>query len=218
MPFVYQLSEVTTLDGNERLYVTDDPTGTPADAYVTVANLAAKAIQFVPSAGSASAGTVVLATIAETTTGTNAAKAVTPDGLAGSVFGTESIVVEVVSASTALTTGDGKRYFRTPLTLNGMDLISVGASVFAKSTSGLPNVMISRGRQAAAGTAHAYVDMLSTAITIDANEFDTKDATTAAVINTSNDDIATGDMIRIDVDGAGTGVTGLWITMGFRLP
>jgi hypothetical protein len=41
--------------------------------------------------------------------------------------------------------------------------------------------------------------MLSTNITIDVNEYDSKDATTPAVINTSNDDVLTGDNIRINV-------------------
>jgi hypothetical protein len=57
--------------------------------------------------------------------------------------------------------------------------------------------------------------MLSTAITIDANEFDSKDAATAAAINTSNDDVATGDLIRVDVDVAGTGTADLIVTLGF---
>lgn len=39
MPKVYLLSEVDALDGDERFYVTDDPTGTPADGYVTVDTL-----------------------------------------------------------------------------------------------------------------------------------------------------------------------------------
>jgi hypothetical protein len=60
--------------------------------------------------------------------------------------------------------------------------------------------------------------MLSTRITIDANEYDSKDATTAAVIDTSNDDVATGDVIRIDVDVAGTGTKGLNVTLSFQTP
>lgn len=163
-------------------------------------------------------GIVELATTAETSTGTDTARAVTPDGLAGSVFGTESVTVEVFAHATAVTTGDGKRHFRVPTALNGMDLVSVGMGVIAKSTSGNPTVQIARGRQANATTAHAFNDMLSTALTIDANDFDSKDAGTPAAINTSNDDVLTGDLIRFDVDTAGTGTTGLFVTLGFRLP
>lgn len=163
-------------------------------------------------------GASELATIAETDTGTDTTRTVTPDGLAGSYAGTKAVSVYAIEAGTTLTTGDGKAYFSIPTALNGMGLVSVGVSVIAKSTSGLPNVMISRGRQANATTAHAFVDMLSTALTIDANEFDSKDATTPAVINTSNDDVLMGDLIRVDVDNAGTGTTGLIVRLGFRLP
>lgn len=34
-------------------------------------------------------------------------------------------------------------------------------------------------------------------------------AATAPVINTSNDDVLTGDFLRVDIDGAGTGAKGL---------
>lgn len=47
--------------------------------------------------------------------------------------------------------------------------------------------------------------MLSTALTIDATEFDSEDAAAQPAINTSNDDVVTGDHIYIDIDVAGTG-------------
>lgn len=186
-----------------------------ASKYITAGNLASASAL---AASTSAAGFSELATAAETTTGTDTARAVTPDGLAGSIFGTESVTVEVFAAATTVTTGDGKKYFRVPLALNGMNLISVGAGNFAKSTSGNPTVQIARGRQSSATSAHSFVDMLSTAITIDANDYDSKDAGTPAAINSSNDDVATGDLIRIDVDTAGTGTTGLFVTMGFQLP
>ena len=164
------------------------------------------------------ANMVPKADVSATNTGTSATSLVTPDGLAGSYAGTESVTVEVFAAATALATGDGKKYFKLPSTVNGMNLVAVSASVFAKSTSGNPTVMLARGRQANATTAHAYVDMLSTALTIDANDFDSKDAGTPAVINGSNDDVLTGDMVRVDVDTAGTAATGLFVTLEFRLP
>lgn len=170
------------------------------------------------AASTTATGAVELATTAETDTGTDTTRAVTPDGLSGSVYGTKAISVQVLDGATALTTGDGKAYFRIPPALNGMDLISVGASVLAKSTSGNPTIQIARGRQANATTAHAFSDMLSTRITIDANDFDSKDAATPPVIDTSTDDILTGDLIRIDVDVAGTGATGLFVTLAFRTP
>lgn len=170
------------------------------------------------AASDTATGVVELATIAETDTGTDATRAVTPDGLSGSVYGTKITAIQVIDGATTLSTGDGKAYFRIPSALNGMNLVSCGANVLTKSTSGTPTIQIARGRQANATSAFTFADMLSTRITIDANEYDSKDAATAAVIDTANDDVATGDMIRIDVDVAGTGTTGLNVTLSFRTP
>jgi len=123
---------------------------------------------------------------------------------------TRVVVLKVIADDTSLTTGDGKMYFTIPIELNGMNLVSVGAHVYTVSSSGLPTIQIHNLTDTA--------DMLSTRITIDANEKDSKDATAAAVIDTDHDDVATGDEIRIDVDGAGTGTKGLEIRLGFSLP
>lgn len=155
-------------------------------------------------------GLVELATVAETSAGSDTGRAVTPDGLGGSVYGTKTVILKPIAEGTDLTTGDGKMYFTIPIELNGMDLVSVGAHVYTVSSSGLPTVMIHNLTDT--------VDVLSTAITIDANEKDSKDATTPAVIDTANDDVVTGDEIRIDVDVAGTGTKGLEVRLGFRIP
>jgi hypothetical protein len=159
---------------------------------------------------------VAAATIAEVNTGTDTSKRVTPDALAGSYAGTAAGSGIVQSGT--ITTGDGKLYIAVPTKCNGMNLVEAVISVITKSTSGTPTVMLARGRQADATTAHAFVDMLSTALTIDANEFSSTYATTPAVINTSNDDVLTGDLIRVDIDTAGTGTANLYISLGFRLP
>lgn len=130
----------------------------------------------------------------------------------------EPVAITVFEGTTAVTTGDGKVYFRIPASLDGTNLVDAAAVVLAKSTSGTPTVQIARGRQAAAGSAHTFVDMLSTRITIDANEFDSATAATPRVINTSNDDVLTGDLIRVDVDVAGTGTTGMWLNLWFQEP
>jgi hypothetical protein len=109
----------------------------------------------------------------------------------------------------ALTTGDGKAFYRVPSALNGCNLVGVAAAITTTSSSGNPTIQIHNLTQTA--------DMLSTKITIDANELDSKDAA-AAVIDTANDDVATGDQLRIDIDVAGTGAKGLIVEMQFRLP
>ena len=61
--------------------------------------------------------------------------------------------------------------------------------------------------------------MLSTKITIDSGETGSDTAATAAVIDTSNDDVASWDVLRIDVDAVSTtAAKGLIVTLEFRLP
>jgi hypothetical protein len=60
--------------------------------------------------------------------------------------------------------------------------------------------------------------MLSTALTVDASEYTSATAATAAVIDTANDDVATDDLIEVACTTAGTGVTYTVCTLGFQLP
>lgn len=131
---------------------------------------------------------------------------------------TKPVSIYVIPAATAVTTGDGKAYFAIPSTMNGMNLISCAVTVITTSSSGLPTVQIARGRQSAANSAHSFVDMLTTKASIDVGEYDSINGTTPVVVNTSNDDVATGDLIRVDVDIAGTGTQGLIVTLVFQLP
>lgn len=115
----------------------------------------------------------------------------------------------LVNDSTALTSGDGKAYFpRSPSYMNGWNVIEVAANMVAGT--GAVTIMIHNLTQTA--------DILSTALTIDANEKDSKDAATPAVIDTSEDDLQTGDRLRIDIDGAGTGTTWLDVQITVQLP
>lgn len=167
----------------------------------------------VVAASTTTAGKVELATAAETTTGTDATRAVTPDGLAGSEYGVEVVEIMASDMSTAITTGDGKAGFMVPTKLNGWNLIRAHAGLLAaQSSSGLPTVQIRRVRSG------SPADMLSTKITIDANESTSHTAATAPVIDTSNDDVATGDLLYVDIDVAGTGAKGLQIVLEFQLP
>jgi hypothetical protein len=125
---------------------------------------------------------------------------------------TTAVVSVLVSDpnGSAITTGDGKAYWRVPSTLNGYNLVSVAAHVTTVSSSGIPTVQIANVTDA--------VDMLSTKLTIGANETDSSTAATAAVIDTTKDDVATADILRIDIDVAGTGAKGLIVEMQFQLP
>ena len=166
--------------------------------------------QETPDASTTVKGMAELATAAETTTGTDEARVVTPDGLAGSVYGKRVIEVKVFDDATALATGDGKIIICIPSELNGYNLVDCDAFVTTVSSSGAPDIMVRNVTDS-----H---DMLSTSITIDANEYTSYTAVTAPAINTTYDDVATGDLLAIDVDGAGTGAKGLGVVLNFQLP
>ena len=112
------------------------------------------------------------------------------------------IGISVVSESTTLTTGTAKRTFRMPFAFT---LESVRASLSTASSSGIPTVDINEGGST----------ILSTKLTIDANEYTSTTAATAAVI--SDTALADDAEITIDVDVAGTGAKGLKVYLyGYR--
>ncbi len=155
-------------------------------------------------------GVVELATAAETTAGTDATRAVTPDGFAGSDYGKRVVEVKVFDDATAATTGDGKIIWFTPVEMSGYNLVDVECFVTGVSSSGALTMQIRNVTQAA--------DMLSTAVTIDVSENSSLTAATPPAIDGANDDVATGDLIAVDVDGAGTSAEGLGCVASFQLP
>lgn len=153
-----------------------------------------------------------VASAANINTGTDNAKYVSPDSLAGSNFGIRYVAV-TLNGSTALTTSD-KAYYRIPAALTGMNLVSVAATVgtgaAGASSSGTPTFTVKNVTDSN--------QMLSTSLTVDANEYSSATAATAAVINTATDDVVTDDLIEVACTTAGTGTTFCTITMGFQLP
>ena len=125
---------------------------------------------------------------------------------------TKSVIIKVVGDTTAFpSVADGVIRFTVPAELTGMDLITVGAHVYTASDGGTAiNVGIYNQTDAC--------EMLSTRITIDNSKTDSATAGTAAVIDTSHDDVATGDVLRIDVKQCGANAKGFELRMGFRLP
>lgn len=123
---------------------------------------------------------------------------------------TKDIELKVIDDATALTTGTGKLIFAIPASLGGCDLTAAHAFVTTASSSGLPTVQVRNVTQAA--------NMLTTLITIDASEFTSYTAATAPVIDSGNKDVATGDLVSIDVTVAGTGAKGLGVILTFTLP
>lgn len=88
-------------------------------------------------------------------------------------------------------------------------LIKVKAYVDTVSSSGLPTFSL---RESSGG-----VDILSTALTVDASENTSLSAATAAVIKSDGTQILIADeVVRVDVDVAGTGTKGAIITLWFE--
>lgn len=165
------------------------------------------------AASTTTAGVSELAIASEVTTGSDATRAVTPDALAGStIFGVKTVVVQL-NSTTALTTSE-KAYFRIPAALNGMNLISVaaacGTGAAGSSSSGTPTFTVKNVTD--------NNQMLSTSLTIDASEYTSATAATAAVIDATKDDVVTDDLIEVACTAAGTGVTYATVTLNFQLP
>jgi hypothetical protein len=119
--------------------------------------------------------------------------------------------LQVFGSTTDTATGNGKAFYRIPAELNGMNLTGVAACVYTAGTTGTTDIQIRNHTDTA--------DMLSTLITIDSGETDTSTAAAAAVIDTDHDDVATGDVIAIDVDAVSTtAAQGLYVEMRFELP
>ncbi len=196
------LSEKTGLTAND-IFIIEDSADTNAKKKVLWSNV-------LPSASTSVAGKVELAEIAEVNTGTSTTLAVTPDALAGSYAGTKTAILKAFADDASLATGDGKMYFTVPASMGGMNLVDVDCHVYTVSSSGTPTFAVYNLTDS-----H---DMLSTNVTVDASEVDSTTATTPPVIDTSYDDVVEADVVRIDVDVAGTGTKGGECRLLFRLP
>lgn len=130
----------------------------------------------------------------------------------------ELIQIKVFPSTQLWATGDGKYYF-TVLDdmLDGSVLTDIKISCDTPSTSGTPTVQLARGRRATPSGTPSYNDILSTRATIDVDEYISDDAASQPVINGSYDDILIGDIIRVDVDVAGTDTKGLDVMLEFTL-
>lgn len=118
---------------------------------------------------------------------------ITPGGT-GVIKAKTTVQLRMFGVSTDQATGDGKAGFCATEELNGFNLVGIRKDNDTAGTTGTESTQIRRVR---AGTP---VDMLSTPITVDSTEQSSSTAATPPVINTSNDDIQTGDWIYTDQD------------------
>tara|TARA_B100000749_G_scaffold280852_1_gene279283 strand:- start:97 stop:1332 length:1236 start_codon:yes stop_codon:yes gene_type:complete len=147
----------------------------------------------------------------QTTTGNVTISSDSDIRLVGDGAGIRYIQMFAFDAGTDCETGNGASYVHVPAAYAGMNLVEVHAEAITAGTTGTMDIQIHNVTQTA--------DMLSTKITLDSTESGSDTAATPAVIDTSNDDVAVNDMLRIDVDAVQTtAAKGLLVTMGFRLP
>ena len=106
--------------------------------------------------------------------------------------GTRAIVIEPFLSTQQVAAVDGIAYFSIPAILDGANLTRAQAIVLTAGTTGATTVDIYNKTDS--------VDMLSTAISIASGAT----VGTPGTINTSNDDVATDDVIRIDVSSVST--------------
>jgi hypothetical protein len=110
-----------------------------------------------------------------------------------------------VDFSTELAVADGVGYIIIPAECNGMNLISARADVITAGTTNASTFDIYNVTDS--------TSMLSSAISIASGA-----TSGTGTIDTDHDDVATGDIIRIDVDTLSTTKPkGLIITLAFRL-
>ena len=125
-------------------------------------------------------------------------------------FVNRTLIVKCVADGIGPAVGNGITHITIPSTLNGKNLLSVEAHVYTAGTVGsLTNIQIHNLTDAQ--------DILSTPITIDLNEKDSSTAATPPVIS-GNNNVSTGDVLRIDVDAVATNTLGLEIRMVFTSP
>lgn len=196
----------------------DDATSDPLPADSTVAadgtenSVARKDHRHLATAASATtSGISELATATETSTGTDAARTVTPDGLAGSKMGRIRLQMVVFDFTTDVATGDGKFFFHVDDDLAGYNLTGVHAEVITAGTTNTTDIQLRNVTQSA--------DILSTKLTIDSGETGSDTAAAAAVISVTEDDMQENDVIAVDVDAVSTTAPkGLIISLKFELP
>lgn len=182
------LNELAAALGNDANFAT-----TVVNALALKATLASPTFTGTPAAPTAAAGT-------------NTTQLATTAFANGEVAARKrSFCLVPFASDAAVTVGDGTIAFCVLADMNGLNVTAVTAGVAtAGATSGSTDIQIRRKRGAASA------DVLSTKVTLSVGEYTISDG----VINLSNDDLATGDLIFVDVDAInGTAPSGLSVTI-----
>lgn len=113
-----------------------------------------------------------------------------------------------LNSDLALSVGDGQGRFVIPSDFNGWNITAVAA--VCDSGTGVPAFQLRNVTDS--------VDVLSTKVTIDSGEVSSYTAATAPVIDTTKDDVASGDRFAWDVDVAGTSRVYVFCLVGLTKP
>lgn len=201
------LTELTAPISTDIIYTADDPGGTPLSRKVQYANIH----KGMTAASDSVASVVELATIAETDTGTDATRAVTPDGLQGSVRNIRYLIFSLVDSATDVVADTD---------LGGDFVIPFGGTILQSDT--LKNQLAATNTTAGTtGTMVVDIHLNGTTI-MDTNKLDietteksTVDAATQPDLSTTA--IAANDILTFDIDAVHTtAAKGLKVYMAIR--
>lgn len=158
------------------------------------------------------AGDVILSMPASTVAAAGSASVTWAPFLGSSSGGgstTKTYVVEmrILGDSQPPAVQSGLTYFTIPSQFDGLKLSAVAAATPAAAGSGSSAFALHNVTQGLA--------LLSTNLTIDANEFTSYTAAVPAVINAANATVHTGDILSVDIVTAGANALGLALVMVF---
>lgn len=122
------------------------------------------------------------------------------------------VMLEAFDSGTACSVADEVVGFVVPASMNGYNLT---AAIVAVTDPGTASVAETMDITIMKSTGATDADMLSTEITVTEAEYTAADG----VIDTAEDDVATGDVIYVNVDvvHGGTAANGLFVTLTFSL-
>jgi hypothetical protein len=115
--------------------------------------------------------------------------------------------IKVYEDTVPASAGDGSFKTEIPEDFDGAELVKVEGYVSTASSSGSLQVQVQNRT--------ASVDMLSSKITIDSGELNSKDSGTQPVVIQANAGVSWGDHIWLDIDAAGSNALGLGIILYF---
>lgn len=116
----------------------------------------------------------------------------------------------ILPAESAASVSDGLDYFTVPEEFNGWNIVKVEVALDTASTSG--------GTEWQLYNVTDSVDVLSTPVTTDEDELSSYTAAAPAVVDTTKDDLATGDRLRADCDDPGTDTAGVTYIITLEAP